>query len=35
MPEIPGGPEMPSDISLKMKVSIPDIKSDWTMDTTV
>lgn len=35
MPEIPGGPEMPGDISLKMKVSIPDIKADWTMDTTV
>lgn len=32
MPEVP---EIPSDISLKMKVSIPDIKSDWTMDTTV
>lgn len=35
MPEIPEGPQLPSDINLKMKVSIPDIKADWTMDTTV
>lgn len=35
MPEIPEGPELPGDINLKMKVSIPDIKADWTMDTTV
>lgn len=35
MPEMPEGPQVTGDINLKMKVSIPDIKADWTMDTTV